>query len=180
MSTLANHPSSDQADDGELIAKPDPFDLDACRVASSLDSFDVGKILTTVPVHKPKRNEFFRVRANDDFVIDGYVLQHESGMDKTTYWVPPSMWDALRDHLLKVRLFTCIDKRSNVFLWPAKLPTDDANVSARSWYRSGLLAAERAKTLWVKIQGNSSISAYDIYSRRRLTSSTRPWPLPAA
>jgi hypothetical protein len=76
--------------------------------------------------------------------------------------VTPDLWSELVDHLRKVRLFVCIDRRSNVFLWPAKLPSADGSASARSWYQSGLRAAEQAKTLWVKIQGNKAIGAYDV------------------
>jgi hypothetical protein len=83
-------------------------------------------------------------------------------MDRTTYLVTPDLWSELVDHLRKVRLFVCIDRRSNVFLWPAKLPSADGSASARSWYQSGLRAAEQAKTLWVKIQGNKAIGAYDV------------------
>jgi hypothetical protein len=146
---------------GQASDAPDPFDLDALRAAPDLD-IDVEKILTTVPARRPGKNEFFRVHPGDDFVIDGYVLEHESEMDRTVYWVAPDLRTALVDHLRKVRLFTCIDKRSNVFLWPAKLPTADGSASARSWYQSGLRAAEEAKKSWVKISGNKSLGAYDI------------------
>ena len=70
------------------------------------------------------------------------------------------------DHLRRVRLYTCIDKRGNVFLWPAKLPTADGSATARSWYLSGLRAAEEAKKVWVKIVGNKSLGAYDIIVAR--------------
>ena len=139
----------------------DPFDLDALRAAPDLD-IDVEKILTTVPARRPSRNEFFRVHPGEDFVVDGYVLEHESEMDRTVYWVVPGLRAALKDHLRKVRLFTCIDKRTNIFLWPAKLPTADGSASARSWYQSGLRAAEEAKKAWVKISGNKGVGAYDI------------------
>jgi hypothetical protein len=122
----------------------------------------VEKVLTTVPVKRPSKDQFFRVRSGDDFVLDTYTLEHESDMDRTTYLVTPDLWSELVDHLRKVRLFVCIDRRSNVFLWPAKLPSADGSASARSWYQSGLRAAEQAKTLWVKIQGNKAIGAYDV------------------
>jgi hypothetical protein len=146
---------------GSTSDAADPFDLDALRAAPDLD-IDVEKILTTVPARRPGKNEFFRVHPGGDFVVDGYVLEHESEMDRTVYWVAPGLRAALKEHLRKVRLFTCIDKRSNVFLWPAKLPTADGSASARTWYQSGLRAAEEAKKSWVKISGNKNIGAYDI------------------
>jgi hypothetical protein len=144
----------------------DPFNLDALRAAPDLDAIDVVKILVTVPVKRPGRNEFFRVHPSPEYVVDNYVLEHESEMDKTTYWVAPGLWDALQDNLRKVRLFTCMDKRGNVFLWPAKLPAADGSSAARSWYLSGLRAAEEAKKLWVKIVGNKAVAAYDVVVAR--------------
>jgi hypothetical protein len=148
------------------VTAVDPFNLEALRAAPDLETVDVEKVLTTVPVRRPGKNDFFRVHPDEDFVIDNYVLEHESEQDRTTYWVTPNLRDALGDHLRKVRLFTCIDKRGNVFLWPAKLPTADGSHAARSWYVSGLLAAEQAKKLWVKIIGNRAIGAYDIIRAR--------------
>jgi hypothetical protein len=146
--------------------QPDPFDLEALREAPDLDAFDVEKILTTVPVRKPRPNEFVRVRDSVKFTVDGWTLEHESGLDRTMYWVSPDMRVILRDHLRKVRLYVAINKRSNVFLWPCRLPTADSNSGARSWYQSALRAAEQAKVLWVKISGNKDIGAYDMVVAR--------------
>lgn len=163
---MLKNSASDPLDSGEerpldAISPPNPFDLEALRAVPDLD-IDVEKILTTVPVRRPNKNEFFRVHNDADYVIDGYVLEHESEMDRTMFWVAPNVRAALVEHLRKVRLFTCIDKRSNVFLWPAKLPTVDGSAAARSWYLSGLRAAEEAKRVWVKITGNRSLGAYNI------------------
>ena len=79
--------------------------------APDLETVNVEKVLTTVPVRRPGKNDFFRVRPGEDFVIDNYVLEHVTDKDQTTYWVTADLWDALRDNLRKVRLFTCIDKR---------------------------------------------------------------------
>lgn len=144
----------------------DPFNLEALRAVPDLESISVEKVLTTVPVRRPGKNDFFRVHPDDDFVLDCYVLEHESDQDRTTYWVAQNLWDALGDYLRKVRLFTCIDKRGNVFLWAAKLPSVDGSHAARSWYESGLLAADEAKKVWVKIIGNRHIGAYDIVRAR--------------
>jgi hypothetical protein len=147
-------------------AVPDPFDLDALRATPDLETVNVEKVLITVPVRRPGKNDFFRVHPDPDFVVDNYVLEHESDQDRTTYWVTPDLRDVLGDYLRKVRLFTCMDKRGNVFLWPAKLPTNDGSRAAQSWYTSGLLAADEAKKVWVKIIGNRQIGAYDIVRAR--------------
>jgi hypothetical protein len=140
----------------------DPFDIDALRAAPDLDDIAVEKILTTVPVKRPGRDQYFRVHPGSHFTLDTYVLDHERDMERTTYLVAPAIRAPLADHLRKVRIFTAIDKWSNIFLWPAKLPAADGSASARSWHQSALHAAEQAKTLWVKIQGNKAIGAYDV------------------
>jgi hypothetical protein len=150
----------------EVTSPPDPFNLEALRAVPDLETVNVQKVLITVPVRRPGKNDFFRVHPSEDFLIDNYVLEHETDQDRTTYWVTPNLRDSLGDHLRKVRLFTCIDKRGNVFLWPAKLPTVDGSRAAQSWYMSALLAAEEAKKVWVKIIGNRAIGAYDIIRAR--------------
>lgn len=136
---MLKNSASDPLDSGEerpldAISPPNPFDLEALRAVPDLD-IDVEKILTTVPVRRPNKNEFFRVHNDADYVIDGYVLEHESEMDRTMFWVAPNVRAALVEHLRKVRLFTCIDKRSNVFLWPASCrPLMAARRLARGTY----------------------------------------------
>jgi hypothetical protein len=144
----------------------DPFNLEELRAVPDLESVSVEKILTTVPVKRPGKNDFFRVHPDEGYAIDYYVLEHDTDQDQTTYWVTPNLWDVLSDYLRKVRLFTCISKRGNVFLWPAKLPTLDGNRGAQAWYKSALQAADEAKKQWVKIIGNRDIGAYDLVRAR--------------
>src|SRR6266498_5262551 len=98
-----------------------PFDLDALRSAP-LSDLDLERVLTTVPVRKPSRTEFIRVHPSPDYVVDSYVLEHVSGLDRVVYWVAPGLRGELVAELRPVRLFTCITKWSTEFLWPAKLP----------------------------------------------------------
>jgi hypothetical protein len=140
----------------------DPFDLDSLRAAPDLDDIAVEKILTTVPVKRPSKDQYFRIHSGSDFTLDTYVLEHERDMERTTYLVAPALRAQLADRVRKVRIFTAIDKRGNISLWAVKLPAADGSASARSWHQSALHAAEQAKTLWVKIQGNKAIGAYDV------------------
>ena len=154
MTTLPDDPASGES--------PDPYDLDAIRRALSLDAIDTRKLLVDVPVvQRPGRNQFFR--AHPEWVTDWYTLTHESEtMDRTTYWVAPDLWGVLAEHLDRVRVFPCIGRVNNPFIWPIKLPDPDGNTQSRSWNQSKLRAAEQAKTLWVKITGNRAIAAYEI------------------
>lgn len=137
----------------------DPFDPEALRVGALAD-IEVERVLTTVPVRRPSRAEFFR--AHREWVVDMLVLEREDGMDRETYLVQPNVQELVLHELRKVRLFACINKRGTVFLWPVKLPRDDAN-TGRRWQESALQVAEQAKTLWVKMQGNRDLGAYEMF-----------------
>lgn len=141
----------------------DPFDLDALR-SKPLDEIVVERVLLTVPVRKPGRNEFFRVHSSPDYVVDSLVLETEDGLDRTVYWIAPSLWGELcaTGDAVSVRLFTCISKRGGtVFLWPAKLPREEG--AGRRWHVSGLEISEIAKRQWVKMKGDRDLGAYVPY-----------------
>src|SRR5262245_33007287 len=79
----------------------DPFDPANLRVGSTAD-IEVERVLTAVPVRRPKRNEF--VRVHPDYVLDTLVLEHESGMDKETYLVAPDIHELVLPELRRTRL----------------------------------------------------------------------------
>jgi hypothetical protein len=108
-------------------------------------------------------------------VVDSYVLEHDSGLDRVTYWVAPGLRAELVEELRAVRLYTCMTKRGTVFLWPAKLPLADGSNSGRAWHQSALQAAEEAKLLWVKLVGNKELGAYE-YVKARGDLGEPQWP----
>jgi hypothetical protein len=89
------------ADDQNLT---DPFNLDPLRAAPDLEDIAVEKILRTVPVKRPGKDQFFRVHSGSDFTLDTFVLDHESDMDRMTYLVASKLGAPLADYLRKVRL----------------------------------------------------------------------------
>jgi hypothetical protein len=129
-----------------------------------LEALDLEAVTTTVPVRKPRRTEFFRVRDGSDHTVDAPVIVHEDGMESSTYWLSPQVRPELNaelgEALRMVRLFTCMNKRGVMFFWPARLPTAAGN-SGRAWHQSALLVAEEAKRLWVKMIGNRDLGAYE-------------------
>ena len=131
----------------------DPFDTERLRSAS-LENIAVEKITLTIPVRRPGRNEFFRVHPDPEMTVDWFVLERKDDMDREVYWVTEEFHEDLLDELKPVRIFTCINKRGTVFLWPAQLPGSD-NRSGRRWHESALEIAENAENSWVKMQGNT-------------------------
>jgi hypothetical protein len=141
----------------------DPFDPEALRITGDME-IATEKVLTAVPVRKPKRDEFFRVHPGEDYTMDALVIERDDDLDRETYIVTPACADAVLEVARKVRLFTCISKRGTVFLWPAKLPVE-AN-SGRRYSETALKIAEQAKTLWVRMWGDRNLGAYAMVRAR--------------
>jgi hypothetical protein len=140
----------------------DPFDdLTAHRVTSWDDDIVVEKVLLSVPVRNPGRREFFRVHPGDDYVLDTVIFEREDGFDTEAFMVDPKLRQMLGPELKLVRLHLCVERRGAAFLWPLKLPGDGD--AGRSWRVSALQVAEAAMTHWVRMVGNKSIGAYDMF-----------------
>ena len=82
-------------------------------------------------------------------------------MDTDAYLVAPEFQHLVLSELRQVRLFTVINKRGTVFLWPIKLPNDD-NDRIRRIADTALQCAEQAKTLWVKMHWERDLGGYEM------------------
>jgi len=162
--TKVQHPSTGGQVNGEVTSTPDPFDPKLLREEAIAD-IDVEKVLLTVPVRKPRRTEFFRVHRSDDYVTDTYIFEHDDGMDKQAYLVKADVRHLVKSELKLVRLFTAITRNNDTFLWPVRLPSE-GNDRLRRMSSSALLAADRAKELWVKIVWNKSLGAWEMFAAK--------------
>lgn len=141
----------------------DPFDPAALRMSQDFASMaDVKPILATVPVRKPGRQDYVRVHRSEDYQLTSAILELKD--DRETYLVAPELRHELFGELTPVTLFTAINRQGVVFLWPCKLP--DETGRANSWHESALLAADKAKTNWVRMQADMSLGAYRIWEAR--------------
>src|SRR5438045_1307768 len=111
---------SDPARDGEPLHDADPFSPEALRVAPDAGAIGVKREVLTVPVRKPDRQDFHRVRPDEpglDWHLDTVVLElHE---DRETYLVAPALREELAAEGRLVRLYTALARRAGtLFLWP--------------------------------------------------------------
>jgi hypothetical protein len=118
------------------------------------------KLLTTVPVRKPSKTDFFRVNPDDDYQL-GPIGILELKEERETYLVSPEMTESLSSHVMRANLVTVINRQGVVFLWPLKLPRSDGRDNP--WYQSAREAANLAKEDWVNIVANMSLGGYDIH-----------------
>ena len=138
-----------------------PFDPASLRLDQSFaDTVGVKKLLTTVPVRKPNRQDFVRVHSDPVYRLTPIAII-ELKEDREVYLVRPDMAVALPGEFATVTLFTTINRQGTLFLWPVKLPTPDGRQN--EWHRSAAEGAERAMKKWVRVTASMSLGAYEIF-----------------
>lgn len=136
----------------------DPFDLASIKV-DGLPDIEVERVLTAVPVRRPKRTEF--VRVHPTYVGDTRILERDTGSERESYLVTPEVQHLVIDEIRLTRLFVAITKRGTVFLWPVKMPMEGNDVGRRV-AETALQAAEEARKLWVRVSWNRDLAGYDL------------------
>ena len=144
----------------EANPTPNPFDPAALRLDQSFaDTVGVKKLLTTVPVRKPNRQDFVRVHPDPAFRLTP-AATIEVKEDREVYLVTPSMAQALPGEFSTVTLYLAINRQGVPFLWPVKLPGPDGK--QLEWHRTAAIGAELAMTKWVRVASSMSLGAYEI------------------
>jgi hypothetical protein len=146
----------------ETNSTPNPFgDLSALRLDQSYaDTVGVKKLLTTVPVRKPNRQDFVRVHPDPGYRLTPAAII-EVKEDREVYLVMPSMAQALTGEFATVTLLTTVNRQGTLHLWPVKLP--DPQGRQNEWHRSAAEGAERAMKKWVRVTASMSLGAYEIF-----------------
>jgi hypothetical protein len=139
-----------------------PFgDLSRLRMDQSYaDSAGVRKVLMTVPVRRPGRQDFVRVHPEPGYRLSPAAII-ELKEDRETYLVIPEIAAELPGEFSVATLFTTINRQGVLHLWPVKLPGPDGKHN--EWHRSAAEAAERATSRWVRVTANMSLGAYEIF-----------------
>jgi hypothetical protein len=119
----------------------------------------VKKILVTVPVRKPHRQEFIRVRPEPEFCFDFPCIELKD--DNEVYIVDPGMVSDLAAEVSYRTFYTAITRQGVLFLWPAKTPSPDGGAGVE-WHLSAIQGAELAMKQWVRIASNKPLGAYEI------------------
>jgi hypothetical protein len=146
----------------EANVAPDPFaDVKSLRLSQDFATgAGVKKLLTTVPVRKPGRQDFFRVNPDPAYRLSPAAIL-ELRDDGEVYLVLPSVAPELPGEFVSVTLFWTINRQGVVSLWPVRLPTPEGRYS--DWHRSAGEAAELAMTRWIRLRANLNLGAYEIF-----------------
>jgi hypothetical protein len=139
----------------DLFSDPSQYRLDQ----SFLESAGVKKLITTVPVRKPKSQDFIRVHPNPDYREMVAVIELHD--DRETYLLTPAIARSLPGEYAMGTLYTCINRQEVVFLWLVKAPTPDGRVL--EWHASADTIAKLAMKKWVRVRSNMSLGAYESF-----------------
>jgi hypothetical protein len=111
-------------------AAPNPFNAAALRLPPSFEqTAGVKKMITTVPVRKPNRQEWIRVHPGEDYRGDFATIHLKQ--DSEYYLVVPAMIESLRNELTLITIYTAINRAGVVFLWPAPRPSSEGRAGAK-------------------------------------------------
>ena len=149
----------EEEEEEEEEAKPDetheenPFDLEKLRLSQDFtDLVGVKKKLITVPVRRPHRQWFVRVRPEESFRLETAALVLEE--DGETYLVDQSLWSELSEEIKPVVLFQAINRQAVVFLWRVGLPGPDGqHIESEEQFEKATLAPLNPGDSWQSKDG---------------------------
>ena len=137
------------------------LDLDSLRLKQDFnETLGVQKVLTHVPVRKPNKTNFIRVRPGEDYRMDIGIVEMKE--ERETYLVTPAMMSepGIYELVVPARLVTYITRQGVLALWPLKLEKDG---KLNPWHESALEAAQLAEEKWVSVRADMSLGAYQIF-----------------
>jgi hypothetical protein len=143
------------------VVPPDPFDPARLRMGQDFGArVGVRRLLTTVPVRKPAKENFIRTHPAPEYrLITGVIELKE---DQEIFLVDPELWPELATETTfsPKLLVLSVTRQGVVALWPIRIAGPDGRIDA--WSRSALEAADLARDRWVRVQANLSLGAYEI------------------
>jgi hypothetical protein len=135
-------------------------DLKSLRLPANYGAnLGVKKLLTNVPVGKPKKSQFFRTNLTDDMTFPAMILENKEARE--SYVVIPEVAQEISELVRPVMLHAAIDRQNNVSLIPVPLPGEDG--TRNPWHESLAQAVEHAKLKWLRITANMHAGGYDVY-----------------
>jgi hypothetical protein len=145
-------------DETNVNKKPDETDVLAqLRVSQDFaNKLGAKKVITTVPIRNPKRNEFVRVHPTMEPMLV-YTLVDE----QETFVATADIAGNFPGDMVPKLLVPTISRQGTLFLWPLRVPGDDGRIN--NWHASAREAAARAIHVWVRVQANMALGAYEVY-----------------
>ena len=133
------------------------FDLESIRLPQHYsEQIGVKKLLTTVPVRKPNRTQFFQT--HPEYRMDVKLLKY--GETDEMYVIKPEVSADVLQLAKPNRLVLVVDRLGTAFIWPLAIPDEERPMD---WHKSALEADLRAQKAWIRLAANQALGAYDIF-----------------
>jgi hypothetical protein len=137
----------------------DPLNLDNLRLPQNyLETCGVKKVIVTVPVRKPEKQEFVRVHPDPHYRENLPILEVKA--DREQYVVAANLVADLTGEIAFKTVFAAINREGKPFLWPVPLPSADGRDN--EWNHSQRGGAEKAMQKWIRLSSNMAIGQYEI------------------
>ena len=150
----------------EPPAASQPTDFSQFALSQNFGSqIKATKRLTTVPVRKPSKTQWFRI--HPEYKLDVLLLKYGDRGDDY-YLIEPSLADQLIDLAQAFKLVVGVDRQGVVFVYPLRLPNPE---QPNAWHLTAIEAAENAELEWARIKSNMGIGANELYSAEGITMS---------
>ena len=144
----------------QAVTSSSALDLNSLRLPANYGAtLGVKKLLTNVPVRKPRKPQFFRTHQSADMVFGGMLLQQKEKDE--SYLVVPDVAHQISELIQAVDLFTAIDRQNNVFLIPVPRPGESG--ARNPWHESLFQAVELARESWIRIDANMAMGGYNVF-----------------
>lgn len=148
------------------------FSITSLRLPANYGAtLGVKKLLTTVPVGKAKKAQFFRAHKSEEMAFPGMLLEVKESRE--SYLVLPEIAQAISELVTPVLLYAAIDRDNNVFLIPIPLPNETG--TRNPWHESLAQAVEHSKQSWIRIAANMRLGCYEIFEAQGLLPEPE-WP----
>jgi hypothetical protein len=128
--------------------------LEALRLPQSFSQLQVKVVTTHIPVTKPNKQWF--VRAHRELAIAVAVLELKE--EREIYLIVPELRELLAKECQARLLVPSITRQGVLFLWPLRMPGDDGKLD--TWSTSAHEAMARAKDVWIRMESNMALGAY--------------------
>ena len=141
-------------------ANKDPADTDMLsRLRISQDfggKAGTRKLVTTIPIHPPKKPEFIRVHPTMQAMLVWTLMD-----EQLIFVVTNDIADSLPGLVVAKELVASITRQGTLFLWPLRVPGEHGRTD--NWLTSAREAAVHAVHKWVRVQANMDLGAFEIY-----------------
>ena len=135
------------------------------------ETFPVKKQLVSVPVKKPSKSVFVRVRDGEAYEFAALVLERKE--ENETYVVSREIAELVPGMVRAVMLYLAVDRKGNPVLIPVPLP--DETGRRNNWHESLLQGVILAKSNWVRIVANMPAGCNDVLVAQNVPDSPY-WP----